>query len=75
MGSYLATITCSGIVSAPHSLLTPKGFKFYSNINIKCYFAKIETHFSQNTLFTDCDIVLIVMVNLLHLIKHVSLGF
>ena len=58
MQSYSGTITCSRIASlAPHGLLTLKGFKSCNKIHIKFYFARLETY-SQNVLFTDCDIVL-----------------
>ena len=69
--------TPSSIVASlvPHDLLTPKGYKFYNKIHIKCYFVKIQTHFSQDLLFISCDIFPQVMVIFLHLIKHVALGF
>ena len=76
MQSYSATITFSIVVSlSPTSLLTPKGYKLYNKIHIKCYFVKLETHFSQDLLFIGCDIFPQVMIICLHLIKHVPLGF
>ena len=73
MQSYSATITCFRMPSSldPHSLLTPKGFKFYNKIYIKCYFAKFQTDFSRDVLFVGCDIFPQVMVTCLHLIKNI----
>ena len=62
-----ATITCFRMASlAPHGLVTPKSFKFYNNIYIKCYFAKLQTHFFCDILFIGCDIFPQVMVVRLH---------
>ena len=52
----------------------PKGYKFYNKIHVKCYFVKLQTHFSQDLFFIGCDIFPQVMVICLHLIKHVLLG-
>ena len=72
MPSYSATIICSRMASlAPHGLLTPGGFNFYNKIHIKYFFAKLQTHFSQDVLFIGCEIFLQVMVICLYLIKHV----
>ena len=60
---------------APHSLLTPRGHKVYNKIHIKCYFVKLQTHFSQDLLLFGCDIFPQVMVICLHLIEHIALGF
>ena len=60
---------------APPALLTPKSFKFYGKAHVKCYFAKLETHFSQHILFIAYGIFPQVMVIRLHLIKLVLLGF
>ena len=57
MQSYSATITCSIVVSLTvHDLLTPKGYTFYNEIHIKCYFVKLQTYFSQDLLLIGCDI-------------------
>ena len=70
MQSYSATITCYRMALLDHhSFLTPKGLKFYNKIYIKCYFAKLQTHFSIDALFVGCDIFPQVMVICLHLIK------
>ena len=60
---------------AHHGFLTLKGFKFYNKIHIKCYFAKTQTHFSQDLLFIGCEILPKLMAICLHLIKDFSLGF
>ena len=70
MQSYSATITCSRMALLDHhSFLTPKGLKFYNKIYIKCYFAKLQTHFSIDALFVGCHIFLQAMVICLRLIK------
>ena len=59
MQSYSATISCSRIISwVPHGVLTPKGFNVYNKIHIKFYFARLETHFSQNVLLQHCSSLL-----------------
>ena len=76
MQPYSATISCSVVTSlAPYDLLTPKEQKFYHKIHMKCYFVKLQNHFSQDLLFIGCDIFPQVTVICLHLIKHVALGF
>ena len=76
MLSCSATITYSILASlALNGLLTLEGYTFYKKIHIKCYFVKLQIHFSQDLLFIDCDSSHQVMVICLHLIKHVSLGF
>ena len=76
MQSYSATIACSIVASlTANSLLTPKGYKSYNKIHIKCYFVKLQTYFYQDLLLTGCDIFPQVMVICLHLIKHVPLCF
>ena len=60
---------------APHSLLTARGHKVYNKTHIKCYFVKLQTHFSQVLLLFGCYIFLQVMVIYLYLIEHIELGF
>ena len=75
MQSYSATITCSIMASlTPTGLLSPKEYKFYNKIHIKCYFVQLQTHFSQDLLFIGCDIFPQVMIICMHLINHVPLG-
>ena len=75
MESYSATITCSIVSSLiPNGLLTPKDYACFNKIHIKCFFVKVQNHFSQDLLFIGCDIFPQVMVICLHLITHVSLG-
>ena len=76
MQSCSATITRSIVTCvAPNGLLPLKGYKIYNKIHIKCYFVKLQTYFSQDLLFIDCEIFPYVMVICLYLIKHVPLGF
>ena len=76
MQSYSFTITCSIVTSLPpNGLLTPNEYKFYNKIFVKYYFAKLQTHFSQDILFIGCDIFPQVMIICLHFIKHVLIRF
>ena len=57
MQSYSAIITCFMVTTfGPHGLLTPKGYSFYNKTDIKCYFVKLQAHFSQDLLLIGCDI-------------------
>ena len=76
MQSYSVTITCSIVASlTPNGLLTLKRYKLYNKIQIKFYFVKLQTRFSQYLFFTGCHIFPQVLVICLHLIKHVPLRF
>ena len=76
MQSYSATFTCSIVAPlAPDDLLTPNGYELFNKIHTKCYFVKLQTHFSQDLLFIGYDIFPQVMVICLNLIKHFPIRF
>ena len=76
MQSHSAMISCFIMITfTPQGLSTPKEFTFYNKRHIKCYFLKLQIHFSQDLLLIGCDIIPQVMAICLHLIKHASLDF
>ena len=76
MRSYSAIITCSIVASlAPVGVLIPIWYKFYNKIRIKCYFVKLQNHFSQDLLFVGCDIFLKLWLSFCTLLNMFLLGF
>ena len=66
---------------APHGLLTLERFKYFKkykmlfSMNVEFRGLILQIHFSQDVLFTGCNIFPQVIVIGLHLIRNISLGF
>ena len=73
MQSYSAIITCA--IVAPNGPLTPKGYKFYNKIRIKCYFVKLRSHFSQDLLSLVVTFFLKLCLSVCTLFNMFQLGF
>ena len=57
MQPYFALITLSqnGLTGLSWPLNSKRVQSLYNKIHTKCYFKKIQTHFSQDTVFIGCD--------------------